>query len=109
MSQEILDDTNKTMAKAVEHTLHEFSTLHTGKASPSHVSGATRLQRSAAGRRRTAGYEGRRATDLVSPEVDLPAVCGGMGYDPVRRADRSRPWQPQGPQQAPPPSTRLRK
>lgn len=37
MSQDILDDTNQSMTKAVEHTLHEFSTLHTGKASPSMV------------------------------------------------------------------------
>ena len=37
MSKEILDDTNDGMSKAVDHTLHEFSTLHTGKASPSMV------------------------------------------------------------------------
>ncbi|MCB1124299.1 MAG: ribosome recycling factor [Verrucomicrobiae bacterium] len=37
MSQDILDDTNSSMAKAVDHTKHEFSTLHTGKASPSMV------------------------------------------------------------------------
>ena len=37
MSQDILNDTNQSMSKAVEHTLHEFSTLHTGKASPSMV------------------------------------------------------------------------
>ncbi|MCZ6672727.1 MAG: ribosome recycling factor [Verrucomicrobia bacterium] len=37
MSKEIIDDTNQSMTKAVEHTLHEFSTLHTGKASPSMV------------------------------------------------------------------------
>jgi ribosome recycling factor len=37
MSKEIIDDTNSTMAKAVDHTLHDFSTLHTGKASPSMV------------------------------------------------------------------------
>lgn len=37
MSQDIIDATNQSMTKAVEHTLHEFSTLHTGKASPSMV------------------------------------------------------------------------
>lgn len=37
MSKEILDDTNDSMSKAVDHALHEFSTLHTGKASPSMV------------------------------------------------------------------------
>ena len=37
MSKEILDDMEQSMAKAVDHTLHEFSTLHTGKASPSMV------------------------------------------------------------------------
>ena len=37
MSKEIIDDTNGSMSKAVEHALHEFSTLHTGKASPSMV------------------------------------------------------------------------
>jgi ribosome recycling factor len=37
MSKEIIDDTNDSMTKAVQHTLHEFSTLHTGKASPSMV------------------------------------------------------------------------
>ena len=37
MSQDIIDATNQSMNKAVEHTLHEFSTLHTGKASPSMV------------------------------------------------------------------------
>lgn len=37
MSQDILDATNDSMSKAVDHTLHEFSTLHTGKASPSMV------------------------------------------------------------------------
>jgi len=37
MSQEVIDDLNQSMTKAVDHTLHEFSTLHTGKASPSMV------------------------------------------------------------------------
>ena len=37
MSKEIIADTNQSMTKAVEHTLHEFSTLHTGKASSSMV------------------------------------------------------------------------
>lgn len=37
MSQDIIKDANANMAKAVEHTAHEFSTLHTGKASPSMV------------------------------------------------------------------------
>lgn len=33
----IIQDTDKKMQKAVEYTLHEFSTLHTGKASPSMI------------------------------------------------------------------------
>lgn len=37
MSQEIIKDMEQSMVKAVDHTLHEFSTLHTGKASPSMV------------------------------------------------------------------------
>lgn len=37
MNQEIINDTKQSMGKAVEHTLHDFSTLHTGKASPSMV------------------------------------------------------------------------
>jgi ribosome recycling factor len=35
----ILTDTNAKMTKAVEHTLHEFSGIHTGKATPSMVEG----------------------------------------------------------------------
>ncbi len=37
MSTQILNDTAARMKKAVEHTLHEFSTIHTGKASPAMV------------------------------------------------------------------------
>lgn len=37
MSTAPLTDAQARMKKAVEHTLHEFSTLHTGKASPSMV------------------------------------------------------------------------
>ncbi len=37
MSKEIFDDMEQSMRKAVAHTLHEFSTLHTGKASPGMV------------------------------------------------------------------------
>jgi len=37
MSKEIIDDMAQSMAKAVDHAVHEFSTLHTGKASPSMV------------------------------------------------------------------------
>ncbi len=33
----VIQEMNQKMAKAVEHTLHEFSTLHTGKASPTMV------------------------------------------------------------------------
>ncbi|HCJ11498.1 MAG: ribosome recycling factor [Verrucomicrobia bacterium GWF2_51_19] len=36
-TQKILKDTDAKMAKALDHTLHEFSTIHTGKASPSMV------------------------------------------------------------------------
>ena len=37
MSTATLTDAQARMKKAVEHTLHEFSTLHTGKASPAMV------------------------------------------------------------------------
>ena len=36
-TQSILTDTTTRMKKAVDHTLHEFSTIHTGKASPAMV------------------------------------------------------------------------
>lgn len=36
-SHPILADTSARMKKAVDHTLHEFSTIHTGKASPAMV------------------------------------------------------------------------
>lgn len=37
MSSAILNDVSARMKKAVDHTLHEFSTIHTGKASPAMV------------------------------------------------------------------------
>jgi len=37
MSHPILIETQAKMKKALEHTLHEFSTIHTGKASPTMV------------------------------------------------------------------------
>jgi ribosome recycling factor len=39
MSHPILNDTTAKMKKAVDHTLHEFSAIHTGKATPSMVDG----------------------------------------------------------------------
>jgi ribosome recycling factor len=39
MSSQILTDTQARMKKAVEHAHHEFSTIHTGKASPAMVEG----------------------------------------------------------------------
>ena len=39
MSHPILNDASARMKKSVDHTLHEFSTLHTGKASPAMVEG----------------------------------------------------------------------
>ena len=39
MSHPILNDAQAKMKKAVDHTLHEFSTIHTGKATPSMVEG----------------------------------------------------------------------
>lgn len=39
MSHPILTDASTRMKKTVDHTLHEFSTIHTGKASPSMVEG----------------------------------------------------------------------
>jgi ribosome recycling factor len=37
MSSAILNDAAARMKKAVDHTLHEFATIHTGKASPAMV------------------------------------------------------------------------
>ncbi len=37
MSHPIVNDAQVRMKKAVDHTLHEFSTIHTGKASPAMV------------------------------------------------------------------------
>ncbi|HRE81391.1 MAG TPA: ribosome recycling factor [Opitutaceae bacterium] len=37
MSNPILNDTQAKMKKAIDHTLHEFSTIHTGKANPTMV------------------------------------------------------------------------
>lgn len=39
MSHPILNDTQARMKKAVDHTLHEFSAIHTGKATPQMVEG----------------------------------------------------------------------
>jgi len=39
MSHAILTDTQAKMKKAVDHTLHEFSAIHTGKATPAMVEG----------------------------------------------------------------------
>jgi len=39
MSHPILNDAQSRMKKAVDHTLHEFSAIHTGKASPTMVEG----------------------------------------------------------------------
>ncbi|HEY1791595.1 MAG TPA: ribosome recycling factor [Opitutaceae bacterium] len=39
MSHPLLADAAAKMKKALDHTLHEFSTIHTGKASPSMVEG----------------------------------------------------------------------
>lgn len=39
MSHPILTDAQTRMKKAVDHTLHEFSGIHTGKATPSMVEG----------------------------------------------------------------------
>ena len=39
MSHPILADTQAKMKKAVDHTLHEFSAIHTGKATPAMVEG----------------------------------------------------------------------
>lgn len=41
MSNPILSETQGRMKKALEHTLHEFSTIHTGKASPGMVESVT--------------------------------------------------------------------
>jgi ribosome recycling factor len=41
MSHPILTDAQTRMKKAVDHTLHEFSTIHTGKATPAMVDSVT--------------------------------------------------------------------
>ena len=41
MPSQILNDAQARMKKAVDHTLHEFSTIHTGKASPAMVESVT--------------------------------------------------------------------
>ena len=41
MSHPILIDTQARMKKALDHTLHEFSTIHTGKATPAMVESVT--------------------------------------------------------------------
>ena len=38
MSHPILTDATARMKKAVDHTLHEFSSIHTGKATPAIIS-----------------------------------------------------------------------
>ena len=39
MPKEIIKSMNADMKKAIDHTLHEFSSLHTGKATPSMLDG----------------------------------------------------------------------
>jgi ribosome recycling factor len=39
MSHPLLTETHAKMKKALDHTLHEFSTIHTGKATPAMVEG----------------------------------------------------------------------
>ncbi|HEU5081114.1 MAG TPA: ribosome recycling factor [Opitutaceae bacterium] len=39
MSHPVITDTQARMKKALDHTLHEFSSIHTGKASPTMVEG----------------------------------------------------------------------
>ena len=39
MSHPLVNDTQAKMKKAVDHTLHEFSAIHTGKATPTMVEG----------------------------------------------------------------------
>ena len=41
MSHPIIVDTQARMKKALDHTLHEFSSIHTGKATPSMVENVT--------------------------------------------------------------------
>src|SRR5438046_10673001 len=41
MSHPLLNDAQLRMKKAVDHTLHEFSAIHTGKATPTMVEGVT--------------------------------------------------------------------
>ena len=39
MSHPILTDMSAKMKKALDHTLHEFAAIHTGKANPAMVEG----------------------------------------------------------------------
>lgn len=39
MSHPIIDETQAKMKKTLDHTLHEFSTIHTGKANPTMLEG----------------------------------------------------------------------
>ena len=39
MSHPLLNDSNVKMKKALDHTLHEFASIHTGKATPAMVEG----------------------------------------------------------------------
>ena len=39
MAHPLLNDTNAKMKKALDHTLHEFASIHTGKATPAMVEG----------------------------------------------------------------------
>lgn len=41
MSHPIINDTDTRMQKALEHTLHEFDNIHTGKATPAMVENVT--------------------------------------------------------------------
>ena len=39
MSHPLLNDTNAKMKKALDHSTHEFASIHTGKATPTMVEG----------------------------------------------------------------------
>ena len=87
MSHPILNDAQAKMKKAVDHTLHEFSAIHTGKATPAMVEGvmveAYGSQMSAQGMRRD--HDPRRPAD---PD---PALGRGPGEGGREGRSRGQP------------------
>ena len=93
MSHPILTDAQTRMKKTVDHTLHEFSTIHTGKASPAMVEGimveayggTQQLKACAAITRNDAHTRGIVVLGLDAPEAELSASLAiAAKYDLVK-------------------------